>query len=330
MPSLVKRRTLLAVMSLSSVCLASSPTFAQKSIEYEKEQLRSYERDKSFTSESRAVAVLNLAEEYERCGKKREAEQTFRRALKMYKQCKKDNPGAASAELLITWAQFLQEGTKRVQIPGTDQTAIINQEFTPAELRRIDKLTLEALIELQKCPDNSSAKSERYLQCVRIFDKTGNKTEKEKCEDYLLSTAKVYEQEQSSSPNVLLQFADILFRMSDVTIHVLRPPSDKPIYKIDLDSDSVHTSTNFARAELMKLSAIRLYDRLPKDDQSRIGAHKSLALWYMLFKKDTEAARETKILSELMGTTDEKILFPKYLGCGSFENKKLAQLCGTG
>lgn len=101
-------------------------------------------------------------------------------------------------------------------------------------------------------------------------------------------------------------------------------------YERDIDSDSIHTTANYLRAEQIKLAAIRLYDRLPKDNPNRIGAHKSFALWYMLFKKDSEAARETKILSELMGTTDEKILFPKYLGCGSYENKKLAQLCGTG
>ena len=111
----------------------------------------------------------------------------------------------------------------------------------------------------------------------------------------------------------------------------MQSPRDKPAYQIELDNNEFHTTERFSKAEKMKLAALRLFDKLPKDNQYRIGAHRSMALWYMLFKKDAEAARETKVLSELMGTTDEKVLFPKNLGCGQFENsKQLGQLCGMG
>lgn len=331
---MVRHKALLALLSLSSACLAQAPASAQLGIEFAKDSIRQSERDRKENPGSYASRVNALAEEYQRYGQFQKAESTFREALKLYKlDGHSDNP-QYRASILLSWAQFLAEGAERLTT-GERETHtrghITERKLNSADYRRINQFTLEALQEVNKTEDTNTSKARSYLSAISLFDKTGNLIEKERCESYILSAAKVYEKEPTVPNDVLIAYADILNRLADTTVHMIQPPLDKPTYQIALDTNEFYTSERFSKAEKIKLAALRLFDKLPKDNQYRIGAHKSLALWYMLFKKDAEAARETKVLSELVGTSDEKVLFPKYLGCGQLENgQKLAQLCGAG
>ncbi len=331
---MVRHKAILALLSLSSACLVQDPASAQLEIEFAKDSIRQSERDRKENPGSYATQVYALAEEYQRYGQFQQAESKFREALKLYKLDRHaDNP-QYRASILLSWAQFLAEGAERLTT-GEQETHtrghITERKLNSADYRRINQITLEALEEANKCDDTNVGKARVYLSAMDLFEKTGNRAEKERCESYILGVAKVYEKEPIVPTDFLIAYAEILNRLADTTVHMIQPPRDKPTYQIALDTNEFYTSEKFSKAEMIKLAALRLFDKLPKDNQYRIGAHKSLALWYMLFKKDAEAARETKVLSELVGTTDEKVLFPKYLGCGQFENgQKLAQLCGAG
>lgn len=331
---MVRHKALLALLSLSSACMAQAPASAQLGIEFAKDSIRQSERDKKENPGSYASRVNALAEEYQRYGQFQKAESTFREALKLYKLDRHaDNP-QYRASILLSWAQFLSDGAQRLKT-GEKETQrkgdIVERKLDNTDFRRINQITLEALQELNKTEDTNTSKARSYLSAINLFDKTGNQVEKEKCESYILSVAKVFEKELTVPNDLLIAYAEILNRFADATVHLIRPPMDKPTYQIALDTNEFYTSERLSKAEMIKLAALKLFDKLPKDNEYRIGAHKSLALWYMLFKKDAAAAKETKVLSELVGTTDEKLLFPKYLGCGHFENsKRLAQLCGAG
>lgn len=330
---MINQRALIAILSISGTFLAQNPASAQLGIEFAKDLIRQCERDRKDNPGSYASLVFALAEEYQMYGQIQKAESTFRQSLKLYQLDWHEATPNYRASILLSWAQVQSQGMQRVR-KGEEETQktgdIIERKLNKDDFRRIDKATLEALEEANKSQDTSSGKARVYLSAIDLFEKTGNRVEKEKCENHILSVCKVYEQEANVHADVLYEYAEILNRMGDRTVH-MQSPRDKPAYQIELDNNEFHTTERFSKAEKMKLAALRLFDKLPKDNQYRIGAHRSMALWYMLFKKDAEAARETKVLSELMGTTDEKVLFPKYLGCGQFENsKQLGQLCGMG
>jgi len=77
--------------------------------------------------------------------------------------------------------------------------------------------------------------------------------------------------------------------------------------------------SDFKISEGYELRAIKLFDRLPETNYSRIEAHRRLAKWYRFFNQTKEENFQIQVLSKLLHTTDPTILFPKFdpcYGCG--------------
>lgn len=157
-----------------------------------------------------------------------------------------------------------------------------------------------------------------YLHCCDILQKAINDTEKNSFAD---------EKQIKSASTVLnlLAFDIIPLKIPDYTAdRVWKPKKVVPPF----------TESQFKEAERLHLRAAKICDRLDPTNHVRRKIHRDLALWYEYLGKEELAEKEKKVLFDLVGSTDEKILFPQSRGCGSvvwWEPKQvLAMGCGMG
>lgn len=73
----------------------------------------------------------------------------------------------------------------------------------------------------------------------------------------------------------------------------------------------------FAVANSYKLRALKVLDKAHSDKNSLVENHRALLNWYLDRKRTKEVAEQTKTLSELLNSTDPKILNPnRRILCG--------------
>jgi hypothetical protein len=95
------------------------------------------------------------------------------------------------------------------------------------------------------------------------------------------------------------------------------------------------TVKEFKESEKLKLRAVAMADRLNETSDLRRRAHRDLSLWYTALGKADKASREKEVLFKLVGVHDDKILYPKAIGCGQLvwwvaEASPMGALCGMG
>lgn len=88
-------------------------------------------------------------------------------------------------------------------------------------------------------------------------------------------------------------------------------PGRKPQVKTGAPS-----AVAFNQAEKLKLKAVAIADRLPPEQHVRRKVHRDLSLWYKQLGKLQLAERQKKIVFELVGVDDDRILYPSSGMCG--------------
>jgi hypothetical protein len=76
------------------------------------------------------------------------------------------------------------------------------------------------------------------------------------------------------------------------------------------------TEADFKAAEKLKLRGAAIADRLNATDHIRRKAHRDLAIWYSELGKEEKAKKEKQILFKLIGSSDDRLLYPQSQTCG--------------
>lgn len=95
------------------------------------------------------------------------------------------------------------------------------------------------------------------------------------------------------------------------------------------------TEEDYKESQKLKLRAVALADRLPASSDVRRRAHRDLALWYMQLGKRDLAEEQKKILFKLIGSSDQRLLYPTSVFCGhaiwwEVNSAKRKDFCGMG
>jgi len=297
---MIKHQALIALFVLSS---AFSSQAAFGDIEDCQRTLMEAEVNQKEDPSFYAQALLNLAIEYYKAGQLEKSEETFRKSIE---------PAKAGESLvadnypnhLMTYALLLSEGREGMVLPKED-------------FKRVDTALIEALKVMEARPDPGNRKG-NYASAVEIFDKTGNTEEREKYKKLLLDFCKKVEEDSGASKEDVNLALATLYKLAEIEFPC-GPIRELPTTVARLEPDSAtaskRTESHFKRAEVLKLRALKLGDRLPKDNVQRIDLHRQLVYWYMLFGQTKKADEQKEVLSGLLGTSESFLLFPARQPC---------------
>lgn len=182
----------------------------------------------------------------------------------------------------------------------------------------------KALVELQ----NDQTKQPQlllYFIASLSFERANDVDDARQCQKVLEKYIHDCEHAQNNDAQQVENVISILNLMSIRYLYVPIPIEDPKLARregsITLTREtekptSSSDKSNFERSERLKLEAIALADRLPSENHVRRKAHRDLALWYEALGKPAESEREKRTLFKLVGSDDERILYPKQEGCG--------------
>ena len=303
-----KQSSLVALLAMSNLLLMQ-PGLAFD-LKEAKHLVKEAETRKQEDPSYYAYTLLLLAIEYFKAGEKEKADKTFRKSLEPAKAAEKMYPDTYTGHLMM-YAQLLSE--------GRDSMGVQPQDF-----KQTDKALQEALAAIDAGPDLGNRKGE-YLSAIEIFEKTGNTALANKYKKIVLDFC-VKVEANSKAPVADLIQAGVIFNKLAEIVFPAGPIREMPNIVVKLEPDTNNasklTESRFNQAEKYKQRAAQLADRLPDKDSNRIAQHTGLVYWYTLFGKSEKAQEHTKILEELLGTTDRAKLFPPRQPCPG--------MCGLG
>lgn len=301
---MIKHRTLIALLILSNA--VSSQASYGFGLEDAKHLVNENEAIKQSEPSLYANALLYLAVEYFKAGNLEKANKTFRKSIKPAEKAESMYPGTYAGHLMM-YAQLLSE--------GRDGMSLQKEDF-----KLVDAALIEALKAIDARPAADNVRDE-YTYVVEIFDKTGNIKLRDKYKNRLLDFCKQVENDSNASKGMTLAVAT-LDKLAEIEFPA-GPIRELPTHVVKLEPDSNTasklTESRFKRAEALKLRAVKLGDRLPKDDAGRIDLHRQMVYWYTLFGQTKKADEQKEVLSGLLGAKSLDMLFPPRqpcLGCG--------------
>jgi hypothetical protein len=196
-----------------------------------------------------------------------------------------------------------------------------------------DAAIRSSLKQLDKGSSDEFTRLNMYFIASRLFQKVRNADGMRKCNKVL---ERVFQScEGSSSPNEesIKAAVSVLNSMAYGFIPY-QIPDRLPQFERQLEIKPF-SEQDFRECEKLKLRALAMAERLPPTNQLRRKAHRDLALWYMHFGKREMAEKEKQVLFELVGTNDDRILYPQMVACGRLvwwetETRIVSSDCGMG
>lgn len=192
-------------------------------------------------------------------------------------------------------------------------------------------------VKLQKEAPESATKLHKYFIASLLFRRIGNTQGALECERLIEQSIEDCETNTDSSPEAIKQAVSVLnlmaFRLAPVTIP--NAVNSSPSLSKHAGVAPVIDATAASKSERLRLRALDLADRLQSSDHVRRKAHRDMVFWYRHFDKQNLAEEQKQILFELVGVSDDKILFPVSQFCGraiwwTAAAGQVAALCGMG
>ena len=190
-------------------------------------------------------------------------------------------------------------------------------------------------VKLQKEAPESATKLHKYFIASLLFRRIGNTQGALECERLIEQSIEDCETNTDSSPEAIKQAVSVLnlmaFRLAPVTIPNAESASIEHAGKRSAISENAA-----AESEQLRLRALKLADRLPASEHVRRKAHRDMVFWYRYFDKQDFADQQKQILFELVGVSNDNILFPSRGGCGFLSwwvqpnGNSMNFLCGLG
>lgn len=328
--------TTAAFIALSGV-LSICPALCIEEIEEAQEYLKQEEAGGAAGTENYAWAIVTLAETYQRYGMTKEADETFLKAIKLFKNIETHGNRKFSPSIYTNFARSIYKG--RLPTKSLDNRPLRLQKTEPAQedFSRIEALLKQAWKELTAVRDPYTESASHYVEVVRQYSEIGNTKEKQKCEEYLLSLCTRVERASNPTRKQVDWVAAVLNTLAYIEMpHGNLRPTNQLVSQLveemkysknvppvsTVEGPKAKPSkviTSDQKAEMLRLRAVALTDRLRDDQKAQIEAHRNMALWYFYVNQKTKATAQIKVSSKLIGSDEPFLLFPvppPCLGCG--------------
>lgn len=230
---------------------------------------------------------------------------------------------------LISWSD-------RVSLEGRSSTSeqTVSKEAGQAKTKEVLVLANEAIQAALKQLDKASdpfVELNMYFVASRLFQKSGNTEGLRKCNQILNDYFESCEHSSDTSEKRIKAAASVLNSMA----YGFVPLQIADRYLTSQQAAGSYSDKDFKESEKLKLRALALVDRLPSTDHVRRKAHRDMVLWYRQLGEVKLAEKEKQILFELVGSTDDSILYPLSAGCVHLvwwrpEMRGFSGACGMG
>lgn len=157
------------------------------------------------------------------------------------------------------------------------------------------------------------AKLNLYLIAGSMAKKLGDTADAKVCEKVLESAIKSCEDGTWCTPEHAKNVIAVLNAMS--CAYVMVPIADYPA--LQKKEPIVCTEAQFEQGEKLRRRALSIADKLPETEHVRRKAHRDMALWYAALGKQSLANHQKQELFKMIGSSDDKLLYPQSGGCGS-------------
>ena len=273
--------------------------------------------------------VERLARLYQEYGRRREAEETYKKTLDLFRKLP---GGSARIPTVImgfagTLAHFPYgvsnnypaDRNKRIEAEANAK-ALYAEDLVKAQ--RVANEAI-ALIQAKPRPDDQDI----YLlfMGINIFQDAGNMARREQV---IAILDKILRQKAAEPPQSQWHYSSIGENLNHIAKLYCDDPPDQnlpdgrpvPIFTDNAAHNEYGFSEkNFKISESYRLRAMQLYDKLPAKDEARIEAQRALAYWYKRYGQTCQFDIQAKKLSALLQTTDPTVLYPVRIvcvGCG--------------
>jgi len=307
-----KSAKLLTSLLALGVTASSLPAYADKAaVEIAEKQFNEFIAQQGRDNAQYPIRLANLCSMYARNGMIKEADETFNKAVVTQKATAnpKNNP---LPNMYSTYALALLTAS--------------SEKSYPDSLRRELKAKAQQVLHdgqpyANKYPAASLERLYYGLRAIQGYRMAGMEAEEREATAAYDHELKLLESDINLKRDEYLSLAMMLLRMAQ-----LYAPSPafraarmmQPIQVVPDDSPTKPGTIkhkDFKLAEDYHLRALNAYDRLPPADPTRIDAHRNMVFWYHLYGDTKKEEFATKILSDLMHTTDRTTLFPPAPPC---------------
>lgn len=253
--------------------------------------------DSQVNPEIRACTLLNLASHYLAGDSAGDIERQF---------------GTSASRARAYWVLNRREEFFTSWVRQVAQPANTSDKVRAPDMPRAEEAIKEALKQLGHS-SNKFARLNLYFVAMHLYQKTGNSKGEKECKNIIEAAAKECE---SASPVDKEQVKAVTSVLDSMAYLLL--PVTIPVYKEQGDAKvNEPSAVAFEKSEKLKLRALAIADKLPETEHVRRKAHRDMALWYAALGKQSLANHQKQELFKLIGSSDDKLLYPQSGGCGS-------------
>lgn len=281
--------------------------------------LKSYAHDKD-PNIRYAGHLYYLAGVYRENGMRQKSDETFNKFLQLWR---KKPQSESEASLMLGWANQLTAGRSVFSYPNGTSQEVMDKDQARDEIEhkqdlvKAARIADDALAMASKSPLTSEEKINVLFSAASVFESTNSPQKRQHVISELDRTFRTMEQGSSVSSNRIKLVANSLIQLSDMYCPMTSWRHTMMQAPVTLLPDTVPRShegtriSDFKIAEAYRLRAMAQYDKLPACEFERINAQRSLVAWYRLYSQTQKYNAQLKKLGTLLGTNDQKKLFPE-------------------
>ncbi|MDR3617421.1 MAG: hypothetical protein P4L53_27950 [Candidatus Obscuribacterales bacterium] len=322
----IRTQTLLAVAFAGGLLNSQLPAWPQAKSVASDSVIQRIANSAQLQHERRAYELLYLATAYL-------ARASVAAAEKQYKAS--EFPRMSGRQFKIREAMWTGLAE---QISSEDNSYVNGFRLRPATSGDESKLlAIAALKQSLKQADQSSdefARLNTYFIASKLFAKIGINVEAQRCNAVLEKAFQSCEGAPIPDEGHLKAAASVLEAMAYGIIPNHIPVRDTPQDRRPLVKS--FSEEEFKGAEKIRLRVAAMVDRLDANSDIRRRVHRDLTLWYMQLGKSELAKKEKQTLFDLIGRSDDDLLYPQAGACGHLVwwQKKMETgpklMCGMG
>lgn len=287
----------MAIVFASGIVSTQLPVVAENNAEPTGSVISQIVSDSQVTPEFRACILLNLAYHFFAGDSSSDIERQFGTSVSRARAYWFLN---RREELFTSWVRRVAQ-----QASASDK---VKTPDIPGAKEAID----EAIKQLAQS-SNMFYRLNLYFVAMQLYQKIGNTKGEKECKRII--DAAIKECEGYSAVDVAQVKATT--SVLDIMAYLLLPVSIPEYQGQGVATVKEYSPGVFEESEKLKLRALAIADRLPETEHVRRKAHRDLALWYDALGKQDLANQQKQELFKLIGSSDDKLLYPQSGGCGS-------------
>ncbi len=292
-------KALAALLFAGGLIVSSQPAFSESKVAVDDSTIRKI-AETQITPEGRAYHLLRYCRSVLQSGNAQVLEENFHYLNEPRYFFRESN-------ILANWADEL--ATKKLD-SGKQSKASKNAVVAEHALK-------EAVSQLNKST-KSSIKLHLFFIASLLAKQSGHNDVAKECDSYVSKNIDACEASSNVDLELVTAAVSALNSMAYAIVPIRiaeheQPPGKNPQV---VAGDQSPNAEEFKQAEKLKLRAASIADRLPADEHVRRKVHRDLSLWYKQLGKPELADKQKKIVFQLVGVNDDRILFPSSGVCG--------------